>query len=129
MIGQEAILHQQVADYLKLRYKGTIFHSDFAAGLRLPPWLAIRNRRLQSDRGFPDLFIAASRIGFYGLFIEIKVKSVWLKNGNLSSDPHIQEQNKMLERLRIQGYKAVFGCGFEQICKIIDDYLAPQALK
>lgn len=123
-MNKEALLHQAVAQYIRVRYPKVIFHSDFAAGMKLPIWLAARNRRLQSDRGFPDLFIASPRGGYAGLFIELKAVNVWLKNGNLSGKEHIQEQNIMLERLRTEGYKAEFGCGFEQVQKIIDDYLA-----
>lgn len=124
MIGPEAIIHQQVADYFKLRHKGVIFHSDFAAGLRLPAWLAIRNRRLQSDRGFPDIFIAEARKNYYGLFIELKAVNIYLKDGSLSKNAHIQEQAEMLARLEKQGYKAIFAVGFDSAVKIIDDYFS-----
>lgn len=127
--NSEATLHQQVCDYLRLRYPHVLFRTDMAAGMKLSPGMAIRHKRLQSGRAWPDLFIAhVNRTGSLvvcGLFLELKREGVriYKKDGSLVSDPHIQEQAAVLERLRERGYKAEFGVGFDQCRLIIDEYL------
>lgn len=126
MIGKEAILHRQICEYLKLRYPQVIFRTDFAAGIKMSIGQASQHKRLQSGRGFPDLFIAQPRNGFYGLFLEIKKEGtrVTLKNGEISSDKHIREQFAVLYKLQELGYAAYFAVGFKQARGLIDDYLS-----
>jgi len=68
----EKDLHKLVAKYLKLKYPKVIFRTDFAAGMKMSMFMARKHNALQSSRAYPDLFIAESRKGFSGLFIEIK---------------------------------------------------------
>ena len=49
-------------------------------------------------------------------YIKIRKKGDWW-------DKHIEEQAKMLEKLRTRGYKAEFGVGLEECKQIIDEYL------
>ena len=42
------------------------------------------------------------------LFLEFKKESPFLKNGNLSTNKHIQEQNEIHKSLRKKGYKGKF---------------------
>lgn len=132
MLSAEALLHQQVCDYLRFQYPDVIFHSDFAAGTKMTMGQAIRNKRLQSSRAWPDLFIAEPHwdnvypyldINAHGLFIELKAAGTRLKSGNMPNTDHIKEQQDMLDRLSSKGYKAVFACGFDEAKKIIDEYL------
>ena len=125
----EAVVHEQICTYLKVRYPGVIFRSDFAAGLKLPPAVAVRHAKHQSSRAFPDLTIYENSHVLYGdyplLAIEIKKAGVkiYRQDGELVADPHIREQAAMLERLRERGYKAEFGIGFEACRDLIDAYL------
>ena len=59
------------------------------------------------------------------MFIELKAdyERVYLKDGSLTTKKHIVEQNDMLIRLCDRGFMAVFGQGFTQTKKIIDDYM------
>lgn len=123
MSGREAQLHQAVANYLKVHYPQVIFHTDFAAGMKMPIWLAARNKKLQSGRGFPDIFIAYPNKSFHGCFIELKDANIYLKDGSLSKEKHLQEQNDMLAILRDYGYRAEFAVGFAEATKMIDQYL------
>lgn len=127
MITREGILHQQVCDYLKLRYPSVVFVSDFAAGIKLPIWLASRQKRLKSSRAYPDLFIAEPRNGKHGLYLELKAANIYLKDGSISKERHINEQNEMLALLRKKGYAAEFAVGFEAARATIDGYLKPPA--
>jgi hypothetical protein len=114
---------------IKTQYPAVIFRTDFAAGVKMSMGQAVRHKRLQSDRAWPDLFIAepkyvkADKEWYDGLFIELKAVNIYRKDGTLLSNPHIREQAEMLERLRQRGYAAHFAIGFDQARKIIDEYL------
>lgn len=138
--NSEHSLYEQIARYLQQQYPGVIYRFDLAADIKLTPGQAAKHHRLHPERGYPDLLIAESseninnkdwngvvrEWGFYfGLYIEIKTESnsPYKKDGTLKKDKHLEEQAKMLERLRARGYKAEFGVGIEECKKIIDEYL------
>lgn len=123
MITAEGYLHQHVCDYLRIRYPGVIYRTDFASGIKLPIWMAARHKRLQSGRAYPDLFIAQPQGAYHGLFIELKASNIYLKNGSLRSNPHLSEQDNMLKRLTKLGFRAEFAVGFDDAKAIIDGYL------
>lgn len=122
----EARIHQMVCDYLKLQYPDVIFRTDFAAGTKMTPGQAVKHKRLQSDRAYPDLFIAEQNGRYAGCFIELKNEGVKThkKDGTLVSNPHIIEQARMLERLQAKGYYASFASGFQEAKELIDEYLS-----
>jgi hypothetical protein len=117
-------IQTQIADWLRLQYPSVLFHMDLS-GVRLPIGLAVKVKRLNPYRAWPDIFIAEPRGGYRGLFIELKRKyaDVYNKRGAIRDIPHIQEQAAVLISLENRGYKAVFGCGFEDTIKIIQKYL------
>jgi hypothetical protein len=123
------MLHQQITEYLKIRYSYVLFRTDFAAGLKLSMPQAILHKKLQASRAWPDLQIAEQSHVLYGeypgLFIELKADGVTLykKDGTLRKDEHLEEQAAMLQRLRDRGYKAEFAVGFAAARKLIDEYL------
>ncbi len=121
----EQNLHQQVVDYLKYQYPKVLFRTDFGAGIKMTIGQAVKHKKLQKCKAWPDLFIAAPRFEYKGLFIEIKKdkSEVYLKSGAFKNTPHILEQNDILTELRSLGYAAFFGCGFDNIQIIIDNYL------
>lgn len=84
---------------------------------------AVRHKRLQYSRAFPDLFIAQPRNGKAGLFLELKARNIYKKDGTLLANPHVAEQAEMLAELRIRGYEAQFAVGFDKAREIIDRYL------
>jgi len=124
-ITKEASLHQQVVDYLKWQYPNVLFRTDFAAGIKMTIGQAVKHKQLQKCKAWPDLFIAARKENYCGLFIEIKKgwSEILLKSGKYKNNPHINEQKQMLQQLSDCGYNAVFGCGFDDIKLIIDNYL------
>ena len=115
--------HKAVSKYIKTQYPNTVFTSD-SSGVRLSIGNAKKMIALKSIHKIPDLIILHPNKNYHGLIIEIKDKdkSPYLKNGKLSTSKHVQEQNKTLKYLSKLGYKAVFGVGFEQCKKIIDEY-------
>jgi hypothetical protein len=121
---KEDKLAQQVATYLKLQYPDTIYHFDVGSGGSTSIGMAMRNKRLNKWQGYPDLFIAERKSIYGGLFIEIKVDSVLKKDGGYKKSDHLLKQRVILNQLRSAGYYTAFGCGFDNIKKIIDEYMA-----
>lgn len=126
-LGSEDDLHCMVCDYMRIRYPTVLFRTDFAAGTRLSMTQAVRNKKMQSCRAWPDLFIAEARGGRHGLFVELKVEGtrLYLKDGiTMVSNEHYREQDQVLRQLEGTGYRAVFAIGFDQAKDVIDRYLA-----
>jgi hypothetical protein len=129
---QEENLQLAICKYLKDNYPDIIFTCDLASGMKLPIWLAAKNKKMRSSRALPDLFIARPayeekipglRNLYYGLFIELKREDVRLKNGSIAKSDHHDEQALILARLNRLCYKAVFCCGYHETIKVIDEYL------
>lgn len=118
----ELELTKQVADYLKLR--GVMYHFDFGSGTKMTIGQAMQQKRI-NERAWPDLFIAEARGGHHGLFIELKVAGakIYLKDGSIASNSHLQEQAKVLRSLWNKHYYTAFCCGFDEAKKTIDHYL------
>lgn len=123
-VTSEKDLHSLVVSYLKASYPQVLFNSDMG-GVRLSARQGAQVASLRSGRGWPDIFIAECRSPYGGLWIEIKTRreNIYTKSGRLRKNTHIEEQAEMLNQLRARGYRAEFGCGFEEIKKIIDTYL------
>lgn len=124
-MARERDLLMQVVQYLQLQYPRAIYRVDIAADLKLSIGQASRHKRLHPRRGFPDLAIFVPMNGKAGLFVELKREGerVRLRSGELSKDPHIQEQAAMHDDLRRQGYACDFAVGFDAAKKLVDDYL------
>jgi len=124
MKHQEYHLQKQVCQYLNLQYPKVMYLSDTVANVKLSIPQAIRNKAIQKQ-GFkcPDLLILQPNNYFHGLFIEIKIASPYLKNGQLKSNGHIKGQNESIEELKKRGYYACFSWEFESIKKLIDNYM------
>lgn len=133
-IGSEEELAFQVSHYLRLQYPKVLFHFDYGSGLKMTMGQAVRQKQLNPQRSWPDLFIAKPVIihrpgedfsAYHGYFIELKREgtTVFRKDGKVVSNPHIFEQWGSLQQLRQLGYKADFGIGYEQTIELIDSYL------
>lgn len=118
-------LYVDIAQYLQDYYPDIIYRFDLAADMKLTPGQAAKHRRLHPERGYPDLFIAAAKQGKNGLYLELKAEgnSPYRKDGTLKKDEHLEEQQKMLNRLKRAGYRAEFATGFVEARKKIEDYL------
>jgi hypothetical protein len=127
--GNEQQVHEDVVGFLRTSYPLVLFRTDFAAGIKLPPWLARRQKMLQCRKGFPDLFIYEPVMRpegdmYHGLALELKAEGVELKrqNGHWQSD-HVRTQYYMLKDLSELGYAASFAVGLEQAKAVIKWYL------
>lgn len=126
MRTREQVVQRALCGYIKTRHPNVIFASDFAAGVKLPPYLAKMQSEFKSDRGYPDIFVAAPRGEYAGLYLELKKEGerIYLKDGSISKDKHVTEQHIVLTRLRTAGYCAEFAVGLDQAIGLVDWYLA-----
>jgi len=121
--NREYQICKDIALYMKLQYPNILYHFDLA-GLNLSIAQAGMSKAIQKGRGWPDLFIAESKAGYNGLFIEIKKEGFkTIKKDGTYVTPHIEEQAEMLQQLRGKGYCAYFGVGFDDCKILIDQYL------
>lgn len=116
-------LCKNVAYYLRLQYPKILFRFDMA-GLNLSKAQAGMNKAIQYGKGWPDLFICEPNHNYAGLFIELKTEGfkVFKQSGG-PVNPHLDEQNDCLNKLRAAGYYTCFACGFDEAVLIIDNYL------
>lgn len=121
----EEKIQQQVCQWLKLQYPNVIFTCDLSSGMKLTIGQAVKASKMRSSRGLPDIFIAEPVNGFHGLFLELKRKEakVFKMDGSLYNNPHLKEQNVILDLLRKKGYVAEFCIGFDQTIRFIKNYL------
>lgn len=119
-------LQVDVCRYLSYQYPDVFFMSDTIASLKLTPAQANRNKKIQKS-GFSctDLLILEPRNGYSGLFIELKVKTPFKKNGEIkaSVNNHLKNQLETIKKLNEKGYKALFSWSFDMTKDIIDNYL------
>lgn len=122
--GSEESMHLRTVMFLKQKYPDAIFFTDFAAGLFLPPWLAVKRKQLQSNsRGFPDIFVLSPQQGYHGLGLELKREGTRLKKKDGKwADDRLRRQNAVLERLDGLGYAAYFVTGLSEARAVIDWY-------
>lgn len=123
--------HLEVAKWLKRKKRIIpIFRTDYSAGLKLTAGQAKNHTRMQSGRGYPDLWIPKPVGEYHGLFIELKRNrdDILNKDGSLSGAKHIREQLAVLIQLRDLGYAAAFAVGHSQAKQVINDYLAGEKI-
>lgn len=120
----EYLLQCSVCAYLKLQFPTVLFLSDTIANIRLTIGQSMRNKKIQKeDFKTPDLLILQPNKNYHGLFIELKVKSPYKKDGTLLKDEHLEGQLKTIKALRRLGYMADFAVGFDQARAMIDAYM------
>ena len=120
---KEERLQISISRYLKHQYPQVIFTAE-SSGIPLPIYLAKKAKAQRNPtKGLPDVWIAQPNTMYYGLFLELKTKTPFLKSGKLSTNKHIREQAKVLERLNDLGYLAQFVWSFDMAKALIDDYL------
>ena len=119
----EFILQKQICKWITMQYPEINFSSDTIASVRLTMPQAVRNALIQK-KGFkqPDLCIYEPNKTYHGLFIELKIKSPFKKNGQLLKCEHLEGQQKTIQELKERGYYACFSWSFEMTLEIINKY-------
>jgi hypothetical protein len=125
IIADEDRVHYQVVKYLKLKYPKVLFHTDAAGELMLESMRMRQGKLNHPEISFPDLQILEARGGWFGLFIEMKREGENLYSAaGLFKNEHLSRQDATLKALNARNYKAYFAKGFDQITRLIDEYLA-----
>jgi hypothetical protein len=125
MKHHEFILQKAVCRHLEKEYPEVLFLSDTIGNVKLNEFQASRNKAIQKD-GFkcPDLLILEPNKFYKGLFIELKVKSPFRKDGiTLLKNEHLEAQQKSINNLLDKRYFAVFKWDFEDIKELIKWYM------
>jgi hypothetical protein len=124
MKHQEFVLQKAVCRFLETNYPETLFLSDTIANLKLTVPQKVRNKQIQKE-GFkcPDLLILEPNKFYKGLFIELKIKSPFKKNGELYSDEHLEGQQQSMNELTEKGYLCFFKWEFDDIKELINWYM------
>lgn len=124
MKHQEYILQKAVCRLLDYQYPKVLYLSDTIANLKLTVQQKVRNKSIQKE-GFkcPDLLILEPNKQYKGLFIELKTKSPFKRNGELYSDEHLEGQQKSMNELTEKGYLCLFKWEFENIKELIKWYM------
>lgn len=120
----EARVHERIAQYVRVNYPMTLFHSDFGAGIKLPIYLAARQRKLQYGPGFPDFLLLTARRRWHGLALEIKRADTRLlkRDGSWASE-HLERQAAMLKLFVRSGYCGFMAAGYDTAVALIDWYM------
>lgn len=110
---------------MNIKHPDILYRSDLG-GIKLTIGQAVKMKKIQKCRAWPDFFIAEPHYPYCGLFIEFKKNrsEVYTKENTIRNNKHIQEQYRILLILSKKGYKAVFGCGFYEITGIVNNYLS-----
>lgn len=116
-------LQKQVCKWISFQYPKALFLSDTIASVKLTIPQQNRNKVIQKENfKTPDLLIFEPKGPFSGLFIELKVKSPFKKNGEILKDEHLEAQLKTINELKEKGYYACFSWSFEMTISIINQY-------
>lgn len=123
----ETQLQKAVVQYIQLQYSDSIVISD-PNGIKLTIGQAkqLKEMRLPSDGGHPDLWVFQPKGIYYGLFIELKKEGTELYKKRPFplewKSEHLEKQHTLHNRLRHNGYYGGFAVGFDNAKKMIDDY-------
>jgi len=60
---------------------------------------------------------------YSSLFIELKIESPFLKNGELKKDEHLAAQYNTINLLKLEGHYACFCWTFDQFKTIVENYM------
>jgi hypothetical protein len=128
MPKKEEKLHIAICDYIRLQYPHVVFLSE-ASGVRVSKGLAAKLKRMRSAETHLDLYILQPKLVhgeqlYCGLVLELKAVPIYKKDGTLLKNEHLEDQQRMIDKLNSLGYKATFAVGFEQAKALIDEYLA-----
>jgi hypothetical protein len=125
MKHSEYELQVKVCEYINTKHPSVLFLSDTIASIKLNVMQGARNKKIQKS-GFktPDLIILQPNKNFKGLFIELKTKSPYKKNGEILQNEHLIGQQNSIYRLNLLGYYACFAWSYDQCVEIIDTYMS-----
>jgi len=98
--------------WFKSQYPNILIHHSPNGGYRNAREAA-RFKQMGTQSGFPDLFIAAAKKGYNGLYIELKTGK------NKPTD----KQLSVMQKLENEGYKCVVCYCFDEFKITVNEYL------
>lgn len=120
---KEETLQTAICSYIKYQYPNVIFTAE-SSGVRLTIGQAKKAKNQRNpESGLPDLIILEPNKDYHGLCLELKRKSPYLKNGELSQNKHIQNQYEVHKTLNLKGYLTMFVWSFEMAKEVLDQYI------
>ncbi len=118
MAKPEDFLQQRLSNYMLDEWSDIPFRVDLVDKLNnVSIGKKVKALHGKWSRGYPDMFIATSRKGFGGLYLELKATDTVIDS------EHTRRQAKYHAVLRHNGYKVSFCCGFDECVKKIKKYL------
>lgn len=122
---RESDIYTAISKYMQYKHPEILFRFDFSAGTKMSVGQARVHKSMNPHRGYPDLFIAAPRGNYCGLFIEIKKSDFkpFKRDGTLKQDEHLSEQFEIITRLKNAGFEALFCSGLDECLNTIENYL------
>lgn len=114
----ELRFHREVCKTIRQLTPNVYFRSD-GGGLPLSQTQAAIFKSLQSNSGHPDITVFQPSRGYHGALWELKTEtaSLYLKDGRLSTQDHIQNQAARIQELNKLGYYANFAQGLDDFIK------------
>lgn len=118
----ERLLQRKICNHLQEYYPDVYFMSD-PSGIKLSPNILKLLKSTRSAHSQLDICIMEPSREFKGLFIEVKASTPYQKNGELFTDPHLEDQHLVMQVLRSKGYQCLFCWSLDQAIIIFDIYL------
>ena len=124
---QEDIEQSLLLRWAKAAYPDILFKTDVSTGIKLSAKQAAKIYAQRHPRkGWPDIEVKAMRMGFGGLFIELKQtgEQVLKKDGTFKASDHLRSQREAHNKLLEAGYAAGFVIGLENGKRAVKAYLS-----
>jgi len=123
-IRSEYDVQKSLCQYIAWKYPKAEYFSDLAGTHDKK----IKEYQLRKLRGWPDFYLfELMDTRFNSLMLELKKegqeKYMFLKDGSLKKNKHLQEQLAKIYKMRERGFCAGFVVGSVAACAIVDAYL------
>ena len=116
----EQQMHRSLCAWLKIAYPCAYFDSD-PSGLRVSVGLRAILKSTRSNHAHLDLFIAEPRGQYHGMFIELKSKTPFKKDGTLKKDAHLESQAQTMANLTTRGYYCIHAWNIDDAIKYLEN--------
>lgn len=125
MRHDEYHMQSVVCQYIDQVYPDVLFLSDTIGNVKLTKMQAVRNKAIQKP-GFkcPDILILEPNKEYHGLFIELKTKSPYKRDGGIYKNEHLEGQERSINELIKKGFRACFSWTVDMTIEIIDEYMS-----
>lgn len=123
--------HEQLVfcKYMRNKYPDLDYFSDLSSAGKQTKYMQSIVTILKSRSGWPDTKICEPIGKYCGLMIELKRipetqgQSIYMQDGSLKANEHIENQSEMHQRLRNKGWYVVFSQGANEAITVLEAYL------